>query len=156
MSIRRIHIILLVAAMLHQSIGGGLVVVRPPEDRAAAPSDDEQFPCKGHGCGCASADACRTHCCCAGPALAPQPVGTDAAYSAVVDRPPRNSQPGISWQSPSCAGLSMLVSSESAPWLLQFDRFVFRPERAGRCVPGDIVVPEDPLLPLAPPPPRAC
>ncbi|MCX5683906.1 MAG: hypothetical protein NT049_09505 [Planctomycetota bacterium] len=155
MSIRQAHVVLLVAALLLQSFGGGLVMMLPPEDRAES-SDGEWYPCKGHGCGCKSPEICRTHCCCFGPALAPSPVAADAVYAAVEDRPARGSQHGPSWQSPSCAGLSMRVSSASLPWFFQLDRFVFRPERSGRFVPGDIVAIEAPLLPLSPPPPRAC
>jgi len=36
-----------------------------PEFRTIAQiNDDEDFPCKGHNCGCHDAVSCREHCCC--------------------------------------------------------------------------------------------
>ena len=123
---------------------GGLAVIRPLLDTEAS---SEEYPCNDHGCGCKSAEGCRAHCCCFG--TAPPSADVSGNRAAAVPY-------ATSIKSPCCAGQILVSSPESAPWLLHVDRFTLLPEGAGRHDCVDIVIPEDPLLPPVPPPPRSC
>lgn len=58
---------MLIAAWL-----GAMVGVPVPSASTFTTTADENFPCKNHGCGCRTAEMCRTACCC----FKPEPVTT--------------------------------------------------------------------------------
>ena len=63
----RLAVAHLIAATLFASLGVSIV---PVIDRAGAVASagDADFFCAGHGCGCLTAEMCRTACCCVKPA----------------------------------------------------------------------------------------
>ena len=48
---------------------------------------DEDFPCRGHRCGCLNAEMCRTHCCCQKPAAVRTCCARKAANNCHHERP---------------------------------------------------------------------
>jgi len=59
MAVRRSILLLTVIAFSAASIGFPI-----PQFSDSFVSTDEDFPCRGHNCGCRDAETCRTSCCC--------------------------------------------------------------------------------------------
>jgi hypothetical protein len=57
---RRIISCILLMAWLRARVG-----VPGPGEAMQQEASGEDFPCRGHGCGCRNAEMCRTACCCA-------------------------------------------------------------------------------------------
>lgn len=161
--LRTILVCLLIGAVLCASTGISLVPLRKP----VASASDEWFPCKDHGCGCISAEMCRTHCCCRKPAPTPKPARKSccAHESADVPAQPQETSAshssGTSWhlviQSASCSGRDSGWLMKSVAWTFQFHQCEIPPstsvewvEVAGVTVPSSLSLPPEPL------PPRGC
>lgn len=59
MALRRT--ILLLTAIAFSAASNGFPI---PQFGGTISSTDEDFPCRGHNCGCRDAETCRTSCCC--------------------------------------------------------------------------------------------
>lgn len=81
---RRISTILFTGMFLTATIGlpGGTIF---------APAGSEDFPCRGHGCGCVSAEMCRTNCCCV-KKVAPTKTGKSCCRTKLARS---DSEPGL-------------------------------------------------------------
>lgn len=61
-------LLLMVPILMLASSDISLVAVTTISDSISRPqiSQDQSFPCKGHACGCITAEICRSNCCCFG------------------------------------------------------------------------------------------
>jgi hypothetical protein len=162
--LRQASVVLLIGAVFSWSAGITLVVPHSSEHPAGVHESDEWFSCKGHGCGCTSAEICRTSCCCRRPIAPPESAksycpgeATEAGRKRTKASAADATGVKLVIRSPSCAG-------RSAFWVLTFacppvrlDRFVFHlrvsPERPDA---HELVIRDLFTLTPDPPPPREC
>lgn len=99
-------VFVMMAALLLTSTGTSLVPVTARSDSSAAAQaqSEEWYPCKGHACGCISAEVCLTNCCCRKPSGVHR--GSTVYEDLAVGTVPSNGRPSFRLviQSASCAG----------------------------------------------------
>lgn len=81
----------LIGAMLFASLGISIVPTGGRMTDFAALADAD-FPCAGHGCGCVTAEMCRTACCCAKPAPSACHAAASTCHSPAQPQPPASDE----------------------------------------------------------------
>ena len=108
---------LLAASILPASLGLNAV----PRPAPPGSSDEDDYPCKGHACGCITAAICRTDCCCQ--PKAPSCCGTSShARPAVAMQGPATGKPArpsaeLTLRAPGCWGWDAWSFEKESSWL---------------------------------------
>jgi hypothetical protein len=108
---------LLAATILPASLGLNMV----PRPAPPGTAGDEDYPCKGHVCGCITAAICRTSCCCH-PKEPSCCSGSSHAQPAVVtqgppaEKPPRPTAE-LALRVPGCWGWDAWSFAKESTWL---------------------------------------
>ncbi|QNN23215.1 hypothetical protein HED60_13355 [Planctomycetales bacterium ZRK34] len=102
----------LVAAVAFASTGFHMAVIDPQAGQIA--DSGEWYPCKGHHCGCVSAEMCRTACCCGMSESEPAPEPETESCCAEPEAP----EPTVTMtiQSAKCHGRDLTLMLAAITW----------------------------------------
>ena len=164
-SLQRGLMVFLAVTFFFTTSGVTIVTRDLRDDRDSASVADEWYPCKGHHCGCTSAEACRMNCCCHLPPVQSRPAAARShahgTYEASQGSAKTHGAAAVVFRlvmrSQSCGGNEMVQVLKCECPLVPIARFtcrlLVRPERADahQSLISDLY-----SLTPDPPPPRVC
>jgi hypothetical protein len=78
----------------------GVPMPDPDDRRDSGMVSDEDFPCRGHSCGCLSAEMCRNNCCCNKTEIIEQPAKSCCSAK-------KKKSSGSAFNALSCKGITL-------------------------------------------------